>query len=340
MGCFALKSIWLLPILNLATINPSSSRKGENCMILLPFGISFSASRDFISSPNCSCCSSLKIVAFAFSLSPMLTTSVAGLCLFNDRCTYGTVFTSLLKLLNRSHWITAFFSSVFIMKTDEVIFSSSEAKNRFTCSGHSLSDRCNQAGQMSRSLLLSSSMLIALLLMPAVLLIPLTYLHCETSVVSSISSTRSATNTCCLWGELYIHCKTVVESDQNWNCLSSFHVLWLSALSTDCHDIAIPIGVLKEASSVLLCIFQWQTLSQLSTLLAVNVDKPLHRSCPQMRPQTREVRFYLSLSLSLSVEVPSIDACFSYNWKMLFSFQDFCFVTRKAPLRCPNVVHS
>ena len=72
-------------------------------MILLPFGISFSALRDLISSPNCSCCSSLKIVAFAFSLSSTLTLTVAGLCLFNARCTYSTVFTSLLKLLNRSH---------------------------------------------------------------------------------------------------------------------------------------------------------------------------------------------------------------------------------------------
>ena len=62
-----------------------------------------SAFRDFISSPNCSCCSNLQIVAFAFSLSSMLTASVAGLCLFNARCTYATVVTSLLKLLNRSH---------------------------------------------------------------------------------------------------------------------------------------------------------------------------------------------------------------------------------------------
>ena len=85
--------------------------KGENCRILLPFAISFSALRDFISSPNCSRCSNLKIVAFAFPLSSMLTMSVAGLCLLKARCTYATVFTSLLKLLNRSHWITAFSSS-------------------------------------------------------------------------------------------------------------------------------------------------------------------------------------------------------------------------------------
>ena len=93
----------IFPILPLAQVIPSSSRKGKNCRILLPFGISFSALSDFISSTNCSCFSSLKIVAFAFSLSSMLTTSVAGYCLFNARCTYATVFTSLLKLLNRSH---------------------------------------------------------------------------------------------------------------------------------------------------------------------------------------------------------------------------------------------
>ena len=130
-----------MPILPLAQISPFSSRKGANCRILLLFGISFSAFRDFISSPNCSCCSSLKIVAFTFSLSSLLTTSVAVLCLFYARCTYATVFTSLLNLLNRSHWITAFFSSACIMKIDEGIFSSSDAKIRFTCSSHSLSAR-------------------------------------------------------------------------------------------------------------------------------------------------------------------------------------------------------
>ena len=99
------------------------------------------------------------------------------------------------------------------MKTDEGILSSSDAKIRFTCSGH-FSGRFNQAGPVSHSLLLSSSMLIALVPMSAGLLIPLTCFHCETSVVSSISATRLATNTCCLRWELCIHCKTMVESDQ------------------------------------------------------------------------------------------------------------------------------
>ena len=39
---------------------------------------------DFISPPNCSRCSSLNTVAFAFSST--LTTSFAGLCLFDARC--------------------------------------------------------------------------------------------------------------------------------------------------------------------------------------------------------------------------------------------------------------
>ena len=94
------------------------------------------------------------------------------------------------------------------------MFSSSDAKIRFTCSGHSLSGRFNQAGSVSYSLLLSSSMLIDLVPMPAGLLIRLTCFHCETSVVSSISATRFATNTCYLRWELCIHCSTVVESDQ------------------------------------------------------------------------------------------------------------------------------
>ena len=94
--------------------------------------------------------------------------------LLNARRTYATVFTSLLKLLNRYHGITAFLSSARIMKTDEGIFSSSEANIRFTCSGHSLSGRFNQAGPVSHSLLLSSSMLIALVPRSAGLMIPLT----------------------------------------------------------------------------------------------------------------------------------------------------------------------
>ena len=100
------------------------------------------------------------------------------------------------------------------MKTNEGIFPSSDAKIRFTCSGHSLSGRFNQAGPVSHSLLLSSSMLIALMPMSSGLLIPLTCLHCETSIVSSISATQLATNTFCLQWELCIHCSTVVESDQ------------------------------------------------------------------------------------------------------------------------------
>ena len=100
------------------------------------------------------------------------------------------------------------------MKTGEVIFSSSEAKIRFTCSGHLLSGRLNRAGPVSHSLLLSSSMLIALVLMSAGLLIPLTCFHCETSVVSSFSEIRWATNSCCLRWELRIHCNTVVDSDK------------------------------------------------------------------------------------------------------------------------------
>ena len=112
LGCFALKFKWLLPIQPLARISPSSSRKGENCRISLPFGISLSTLRDFISSSNCYCCSNLNVIAFAFSFSSTLTKIVAGLYLLDARCTYAIVFTSLLKWLNRFHWITAFFISL------------------------------------------------------------------------------------------------------------------------------------------------------------------------------------------------------------------------------------
>ena len=92
-----------LPNLPVARRSPSSFTKGANCRIWLPFAISFSAFRDLISSLNCSSSSFLKMIAFAFSLSSMLTTSVPGLCLLNARCRYATVFTSRPKLLNRSH---------------------------------------------------------------------------------------------------------------------------------------------------------------------------------------------------------------------------------------------
>ena len=141
--------------------------------------------------------------------SSKLTTSNSGLYLFNVRCTYATVFTSLLKLLNHSHLITTFFSSACITKTDEGIFCSSYSNISVTCSGQSLFARFNQAGPVSHSPLLRSSMLIALVPMSAGLLIPLTCFHCETSVVSSVS-----VNPCCLQWKLCIHCNTVVESDQ------------------------------------------------------------------------------------------------------------------------------
>ena len=162
------------------------------------------------------------------------TTSFAGLYLFKARCTYATVFSSLLKLLNCSHWITAFFSSACIMKTDEGIISSSDAKIRFTCSDHSLSGCFSQAGPVSYSLLLSSPKLIAPVPMSAWLLIQLTCFHCETSVVSSMSATRLATNTCRLRWELCIHCSWV------WPKTATIyiHFVFLDYLffQTDCHD--------------------------------------------------------------------------------------------------------
>ena len=48
---------------------------------------------------------------------------------------YAIVFTNLLRLPNRSQWITAFFSLACIMKTDEGVSSSSESRPRFTWFG-------------------------------------------------------------------------------------------------------------------------------------------------------------------------------------------------------------
>ena len=94
-------------------------------------------------------------------------------------------------------------------------------------------------------------------------------LHCEISVVSSISATQLATNTCCLRWKMCIHCYTVVESDQNCNYLSSFHVPWLFVPSNSLAllPLAIPIVVLKAASLMPLCTFQWQMASPLIIFL-------------------------------------------------------------------------
>ena len=146
------------------------------------------------------------------SFSSALNVFVAGVCFLNTHCTYAIVFTSQLKLLNCSHWIISF-SSIFAKKTIWW-FCSSEANNKFTCSGHSFSRCFNQAGPVSHSLLLCSSTMTARVPMSARLLIPLTWFHCETLVVSKISPTLFATNTCCLRWELRIPCRTVVESDQ------------------------------------------------------------------------------------------------------------------------------
>ena len=78
--CFVSKFNCLLPILPWARLSPCWSINGENWGILLFFGISFSALRDFISSANCSGCNSLKMRAYVISLSSTLSFFVAGLC--------------------------------------------------------------------------------------------------------------------------------------------------------------------------------------------------------------------------------------------------------------------
>ena len=84
--------------------------------------------------------------------------------------------------------------------------------------------------------------------------------------------------------------------------------------------LAVPVRVLKDASSVPLCIFQWQMISHLSILLVVNEDRPLHTSWAQMRQETHEVRFHPSRCWS------------TFFWWNFFLLQ--------ALLRCPNVAHS
>ena len=137
-------------------------------------------------------------------------------------------------------------------------------KDKVTCSGHSLCGRFNQACPMSHSLL-TSLMLIALVPLSVGLLIPLTFLHCETLVVFIISATRLATNTCLRW-ELCILSSTVVESDQKLeHCIFIWCSLTICSLTVlPWQLLVIPVVVLKDASSVLLCIFQLQMLTRLS----------------------------------------------------------------------------
>ena len=108
------------------------------------------------------------MINLALSPSSSLIGWVAGLCSLSARCTYATVFTSLLELLNRSH---RFF--LFHKVWCGYSFFSSGAKIRLICAGHSLFGRFNQASPLSHFFLYSYSMLIALVLMHALLFIQL-----------------------------------------------------------------------------------------------------------------------------------------------------------------------
>ena len=209
------------------------------------------------------------------------------------------------------------------MKTDEGIFSSSYANIRFNCSGHSPSGRLNETVHVSKSLLLSSS--IALVPTSAGLLIALISLHCETSVVSIISATWLATNNCFLRWELCIPYNIVVEPYQKQK--SSIRFPWLSVFW-----IPLPCNSNRGIERCLiapLCIFQWQKLILLGLLLPVNVDRPMHKFCRQMRqrpvfPSATDASGFFPLF----VEVPSIDACLNYNWKLFFPSRELWFFTR------------
>ena len=144
------------------------------------------------------------------------------------------------------------FSSDCVLKAERNILSSSEAKTDLVCSAHSRPGFLNQARPVSHSLPLSSSSLICLALISAGLWKLLTCFHWEKSVLSSHSATRLATNTCCLWGGLGIHCSSVVESDQKLKQGSSSHVPWQSDLSISLswHLLVIPNVALKDVASV------------------------------------------------------------------------------------------
>ena len=154
----------------------------------------------------------------------MTTTSVAGLYLLNARCTYATAFTSLLKL--HLLWPLTFWSLQPEWPCEPL--SSLEFFNIY----------CSVANVRW-------------------VLKALTFFHCETSVVSSISANRWPANTC-LRLKLCIHCNTVVESDQKLQILIfiSCSLTIFSFNLTAMNPLVDPIGLLKDASPVPLFISQ------------------------------------------------------------------------------------
>ena len=148
---------------------------------------------------------SRKIFIFAICRSSVCSIFSVGFALLIARFTYATAFMRRLKLLNLIHLMRACTSLVVAGNADGWTLSSSEAKMSGISLGQLSADSLSQAGPVNHSLCHKSSIVMNRVPISAGLFIPLTCFHCETSVVSKISATRFATNTCCLRCELFIH---------------------------------------------------------------------------------------------------------------------------------------
>ena len=107
--------------------------------------------------------------------------------------------------------------------------------------------------------------------------------------------------------ELCIHCNTLVESDQK---LQLF--IFISRFLTICSfNLTATTAACSSSRSIERCLIgatlhfpmtktksaEFSFCERFWFVPVVNVDRPLHTSCLQMRQQTHEVRFYPSLSL-------------------------------------------
>ena len=173
------------------------------------------------------------------------------------------------------------------MKAYEGMFSSSEKNKRLTCSGHSHCGRFNKATQSSSD----PQCWLPRDIVPEVVHTAEMFPLWNTCFIQYLSHSIDQKYILFKMGALY--------QQQQYSLSHTFFESWL--------PLAIPVVVLKAGNSVPICIFHLQLLSQLSFPSVGIVNRPLHTSCFQMRPQTRYFRFYPFLYLLLMLVSPTFD---------------------------------
>ena len=111
----------------------------------------------------------------------------------------------------------------------------------------------------------------------------------------------SLKKTCCLWWELCLHCRTVVESVQKLQIwiLESCSLTICPFILTAMTAAVIPNVVLKGVAMVKLCTFGLQMLSLLSIFWGLKVSMQTGTLCLWMRRQKHEVHSCLCLSWNI-----------------------------------------